>query len=318
MTIKALVTGANGFIGSHLVDRLLKEEVQVTVLVRAGSNLRWLQDKAVTMIKGDLTDADSLASGVKGQDYIFHVAALIRAVNRQPFYEVNVKGTENLLQAVIDNQVDLKKFIFISSLEAAGPSSGGVAVKENDQAHPVTDYGRSKLQAEELLQNYGDQIPYGIIRPPVVYGPRDPAFYQFFKQVRRHLILNIGLQAQSVSCVYIENLVEAVWLSANNDARSTMYHVCDPETPGSLIEMQFQIARIMGIKRCLVCRIPCGAFWLLCLGGEIWQKITRCPLWISLVRYKTYSQPVWRCDAEKISEELGYQPLCSREEGSQT
>ena len=177
--MKTLVTGATGFIGSHLVEELLKGGHRVTCLVRKTSNLQWINGLNVRLIYGDCTIKESLLNAVADFDYIFHLAGLTKAANERDFFSANALGTENLVSAVIEKNPDTKRFVYLSSLAAAGPSCDGTPAKEAGEPKPVSAYGRSKLEGERIVMRHKNTIPVTVIRPPAVYGPRDKDFYIF-------------------------------------------------------------------------------------------------------------------------------------------
>jgi len=169
--MRALVTGASGFIGSNLVDRLLPEGVSVKCLVRRRSNLAWLKHLPVTLVTGDFQEPASLAPAVADTEVVFHVAGATRAPRRALYFRGNFEATRNLLRACENYGPADQKFILISSLAAAGPSEG-VPLTEDQPPRPVSAYGESKLWAERAVLEFSQKRPATIIRPPAVYGPR--------------------------------------------------------------------------------------------------------------------------------------------------
>ncbi len=179
-TERALVTGANGFIGSHLAEELLRRGVSVRALVRRSADLRFVPPGAERVV-GDVTDPLSLPPAVAGVDVVYHVAGLIASFRRQAFAEVNAGGTRGLVLACRKAAPGLRRFVLVSSLAAAGPSRSGRPVREDDPPRPVSEYGRSKLLAERLAFDAAAGLPVTVVRPPVVYGPRDRGMLEFFR-----------------------------------------------------------------------------------------------------------------------------------------
>ena len=177
----SLVTGATGFLGSHLVDQLLARGHEVHVLLRKNSNLRWLIGKPVQFHYGDVeADLKGLHAGLHHADYCFHVAGVIAARRPQTYYQVNTIGTDHVLNACLQHP-SLKRIVVVTSLAARGPRQEPGPAQETDACHPITDYGKSKRDAELVALRYQDRLPITIIRPPAIYGPRDIAVLQFFK-----------------------------------------------------------------------------------------------------------------------------------------
>ena len=184
MKTKVLITGANGFIGSHLVEYLSRHDYEISCLIRKTSNLQWLEKSSVEFITGEITDKTSLVHAVTEKDYIFHLASLTKAISPVDYYRVNTEGAKNLLQACAMHNPALKRFVLVSSQAAAGPSPSEKAIDETFPPHPITDYGKSKWEAEKIAREYMEKIPITIIRPPAVYGPRDRDVYVQFKMVK--------------------------------------------------------------------------------------------------------------------------------------
>ena len=193
----AFVTGGTGFVGSHLVEELLRRGIdEVRCLVR--SDPKWLADLDVTYVRGDLSDVETLWTALDGATHVYHVAGITRAPNWEPFYDVNVQGTLNLLGAVKQAAPDVQRVLVTSSLAAVGRCETRVATEEAP-LRPVSRYGRSKAQMEkalrdahEMTESYWDLLPITIIRPPAVYGPRDRDILDFFQAVRQHLCPIVG------------------------------------------------------------------------------------------------------------------------------
>ncbi|HZV12723.1 MAG TPA: NAD-dependent epimerase/dehydratase family protein, partial [Candidatus Kapabacteria bacterium] len=169
--MKALVTGTTGFIGSHLAEQLLSKGYDVRCLVRKTANLRWLENKPFELVYGGLSDMASLVAAVKDVDCIYHVAGLTAAKSREEFLRGNRDATRNLLEAAGENGNALKRFIYVSSQAAVGPSPTAKPIDETFPYHPITAYGESKKAAEEEVQKFSSVFPITIVRPPAVYGP---------------------------------------------------------------------------------------------------------------------------------------------------
>jgi nucleoside-diphosphate-sugar epimerase len=208
MNTKILVTGSNGFIGSHLVEELVKRKYDVYCLVRKTSNLSYLQGLNVKYIYGDVCHKESLEEAVKDVDYIFHLAAVVRAVEPQIYYKVNQEGTKNLLEACVKFNAQLRKFIFLSSQAVTGPSY--TVKNENEACSPITDYGKSKYLAEQEVAKYKNKIPIVTIRPSTVYGPRDKDVYFIFKLANYGIFPIIGDKDRKISVCFVKDLVKVL------------------------------------------------------------------------------------------------------------
>ena len=209
--MKVLVTGATGFVGSHVVDELLKRDIRTAYIARATSNHRWLEGKTVELVEGSLSNLSSLKDAVQDVDIIIHVAGSTAAKNEEAFRQGNEVATQNLIDAVRAYRPELKRFVHISSLTVSGPAKDADhPVRESDPCHPLTAYGRTKLLAEKVIHAAMDDIPCTIIRPPAVFGPRDPATLTFFQAVNKGVAPLIGFDAKQVSLVHVGDLARGI------------------------------------------------------------------------------------------------------------
>jgi nucleoside-diphosphate-sugar epimerase len=224
--MKALVTGATGFVGSHLAEALRRRGDDVTALVRSPRKAAALGPLGVRLVSGDLNDADSLARAVEGQDVVFHVAGLVSARGEAEFMRGNRDGTASLVAAA--GAAGRPRFVLVSSMAAGGPAAPGKPLGGTEPARPVTFYGRSKLAAETAVTS--SSLPWVILRPPTVYGPRDREVLKVFRMARLGLAPVFGDGSQQLSAVHGADLAEA--LVAAGTAAATVrktYYPCHPE-----------------------------------------------------------------------------------------
>ena len=190
--MRALVTGGTGFIGIHLIKELLKNDWTIKCLVRETSIIPEEFLGEIEFITGDLTKRETLVGLADNVDVIFHLAGMIKADSLDAYKKVNTKGTKNLLSIIPHDVKQNIKFIFASSMAAIGPSKNRVPLSEDDAPSPVSNYGRSKLLAEQAIRN--SDIDYMIIRPAAVYGPGDEERLSFFKLAAHHINPRIGFK----------------------------------------------------------------------------------------------------------------------------
>lgn len=215
---KSLVTGATGFIGSHLVDALLEKGEEVRVLARSASLSDVLKEKNIEVVKGDYADVESLKNAVEGVDYIFHVAGVTKALDEKTYIDGNVRATENLLKATLEVNCTVKRFLHVSSGAAAGPSpSAEQPIDETAPPKPVTLYGKTKLQAEEVCKQFFDKLPITIVRPSIIYGERDKDLLEHFKTVKSGIIPIFGVAEKKYDYLYVKDLIDAMIAAAESE-----------------------------------------------------------------------------------------------------
>ncbi|HKH83604.1 MAG TPA: NAD(P)-dependent oxidoreductase, partial [Gemmatimonadales bacterium] len=195
--MKALVTGATGFVGSHLAEVLRQRGDDVTALARSPTKAKALESAGIMVIPGDLHDQAALERAAEQQDVVFHVAGLVAAREEGEFLRANLGGTQNVLSAAASS--GRPRFVFVSSLAAAGPSQRGSPLTGEEPGRPVTAYGRSKLAAEQSLKE--SSLPWTIVRPPIVYGPRDREILKVFRLARLRIAPVFGDGGQELSAV---------------------------------------------------------------------------------------------------------------------
>ena len=245
MNNSVLVTGANGFVGSHIVDALLRNGYDVRAMVRPTSDLRWLENKPVELVYGSLDDPASLRSAVRDVKAVVHNAGIVSAPNRYAYFQINSEGTHNLIKAVLAELTDPERprFLLVSSQAAGGPS-GHRWRRESDPSHPITDYGKSKLLAETTLLRYRDQLPVTIIRPPSVYGPRDRAFLPFFELVSRGIMPLFG-KSRQVTMIHVQDLARQVVVQLEHEKAIGEIFNAAPFEPFSLSEFGATISLVL-------------------------------------------------------------------------
>ena len=224
--MRALVTGGTGFVGSHLVEHLLAAGHDVTCLVRNAPKAQALfPDRTPRLMQGALDDARTIREAAEGCDVVFHVAGITSARSRADFFRVNEGGTVTVLKHVPQT---VRRFVYVSSLAAAGPARRGVPHDGQEHPAPVTHYGASKLAAELAVRS--GRRPWTIVRPPAVYGPRDVELLRVFRLVRGPVIPVFGQGRQQLTFVYVGDLARALIAAAQTDAAAgKVYYGTHPE-----------------------------------------------------------------------------------------
>ncbi|MGO9377829.1 MAG: NAD-dependent epimerase/dehydratase family protein [Dissulfurispiraceae bacterium] len=306
--MRALVTGATGFIGGHLVEALIRENFDVTCLTRGTSNLRYLEGLNVTFLQGDCTDPATM-SGVESFDYVFHLAGLTKAPSDEEALRVNEKGTENIVKAVMRQTDCLKRFVYVSSLAAAGPCCQGKPLIEDCDPQPVSVYGKTKLGGEKIVQEQKGKMPFTIIRPPAVYGPRDKDLLVIFKMVKLGLIPYWGKSYYSF--LYVDDLVNGIILSAlKEEGDGEIFFMSD----GEIYSSDDLIAAISQALQCSPIKLGIPKF-VMPLFGALAEKMPGCSI-INPDKIREIRHPYWTCDSTKAREKLGFSPKVKIKEGA--
>jgi len=305
--MRVLVTGANGFVGSHLTEALLARGYQVRCMVRRSSNLAYIRHLAVEWAYADVRDPESLRHACQGVEAVCHCAALTRAPDRETFLRVNTGGTVALAQACLEVNPNLRRFLFLSSQAAAGPAPrGGDLLDETCPPHPITWYGQSKWAAEQALWGLADRLPVTIVRPSAVFGPRDRDFFAYFSLVQRGLSLQLGRQERQVSLLYIRDLVDLLLLALENRAAvGQTYFGCGPAH--SYADLSAAIAGALG-KRPLHLVVPEAVLTPIALWSRVQGRLTGKPALLNDQRVLDMRQRSWLCSGEKARRELGWSP----------
>jgi nucleoside-diphosphate-sugar epimerase len=300
--VKALVTGATGFIGSHLVEYLLRHGAAVTCLARTPGRLRWLDPAKVGIIEGDCADPELGSRLPDDVDWVFHLAGITKTLDPDEYYRVNGFGTANLGAALARRRPGTR-LVYLSSLAAAGPSMNGHPLRECDTPCPVSHYGRSKLEGEKALTALGEAIAWIIVRAPVIYGPRDRDLLPFFQLAKRRLAPRLGGR-RFLSLCYVDDLVCSLHLAAQRGRPGEIYYVAE-ESPRSWEEILDAMAEALGVRPVTVPIPP--AF--LPFAAAVWEGIARLtgiqPL-LNRDKAREIRQQFWVCDPRKASRELGF------------
>ncbi|MGO9481265.1 MAG: NAD-dependent epimerase/dehydratase family protein [Candidatus Kryptoniota bacterium] len=312
--MKALVTGSTGFIGSHLVEKLLKQEYHVRCLIRKSSNIEYINKLPVEFVNADFNDLESLRAAVDRVDCIFHLGGVTKSKDKQGYFRGNHETTKNLLAAVMEQNPGIKRFTLVSSLTAVGPGHGLVPVDESTPCHPVTTYGKSKMEAEKECRTRFSDIPITIIRPPAVYGPRDKDIYAFFKSVNGHLIPLSGFNKKVLSFVHCYDLVDGIIAAAEHqNAVSQTYFISNEEIYDW--EEFGRIAKHILGRWAINMRIPHYALYSVAAISESIARLQGKAALINIEKARDGVQTNWLCSSKKARTELGFSTKLSLEDG---
>lgn len=312
--VKTLVTGATGFVGSHLIERLVEEGEDIRCFVRPMSNTRWLKNFPVEIFVGDFFDPESVRNALRGVRVIHHAAGVTKARRKRDYWRGNSELTRSLLDLTFRYADSIDRFVHISSQAAVGPSCNGRPVNELTEPHPVDVYGRSKKAAEDACREYFEKLPVTIIRPAAVYGPRDPDTFSFFRWINRGILPIVGSEEKRVALIYAPDLAEGIQLATRNKiAIGQTYFIANEVSPswGDLVSIATQI----GNRKMRKWVIPNFSIYLVAAAAEPLALLTGKVAVFSFEKARELAQANWSCDAAKAKRELGYEAKTPIAEG---
>ena len=308
--MKALVTGATGFVGSHLTEALRRRGDDVTALARSTSKAAALAPLGVRVVPGDLHDRAALQRAVEGQDVVYHVAGVVAARSEADFLVANRDGTRNVTEAA--ERAGVGRLVFVSSMAAAGPTIKGRPLRGDEPPRPVTQYGRSKLAAEGVVT--GSRLAWTIVRPPMVYGPRDQEVLKVFRLARLGLAPVLGDGTQELSAVHGADLADAL-VAAGTTAAAVghTYYACHPEGFTGA-EMALAVGRAMG-RRLAVIRVPAAIGRGVLRVTEAAARLVGQTTILTADKANEFFQPAWTADPESLARDTGWRATRNLETG---
>jgi nucleoside-diphosphate-sugar epimerase len=300
---KVLLTGASGFVGSHILDRLRARQLPAAVLLRPTSDRRFIERHLpeVEVRSGSISDPASLRQALAGISHVIHCAGCTRARNYSEFYDINHLGTRNVVEAV-NAQPNVQQLVHISSLAVAGPATAAEPARESDPPHPISEYGKSKFAAE-LEVRERCRVPWTVVRPPAVYGPRDAGFFSMFQAVAFHLLPRPSA-TQALSLVFAPDLAEAI-VSCLDHPKATgkVYFAASNEVVTGR-RMAEEIRDQMG-HWTVPCPMPAALLWPVCCFQEMLSRVTGKASLLNLQKYAELRAPGWVCDPSLLEREIG-------------
>ena len=309
---KILITGASGFIGSFIVEEALRRDMEVWAAVRPTSSRRYLQDERIHLITLDLSDPVRLQEELRGHtfQYVVHAAGATKCLRRDDFFRVNTDGTRHLVDALLALHMPLRRFVFISSLSVFGAvreRQPYTEITEHDIPQPNTAYGQSKLKAEQYLDSIGNDFPYIILRPTGVYGPRERDYFLMAQSVKGHVDFAAGYRRQDITFVYVDDVVQAVFLALDHGRSGRKYFLSDGGVYAST-DFSNLIRRALGNPWMVRIKAPLWVLRLVTWCGECRARLTGRITALNNDKYNILCQRNWRCDIEPAMDELGYHP----------
>ncbi|MBW2255002.1 MAG: NAD-dependent epimerase/dehydratase family protein [Deltaproteobacteria bacterium] len=297
-----VVTGAGGFIGSHLVDALLDRDLPVAACVLPEGDLRWLDGKPVEIRRIDVTDPPSLGPALRDAEVVYHLAGATRTASDETFFDVNCVGTVNVARAARLHASGLRRFLFVSSTSAIGPTRNGRPVCEEDDPRPVSAYGRSKALAEERLREMRD-LPWLIVRPAAVYGPRDLSFLTLFRLGHQRIFPYVGRGYRKTSFAHVDDIVAGILLAVERGTPHRAYHLT-----GEADDYHGVFRALCDALGHAIVPVPLPASIVWAVGElmELRYRLTGINNVINRRKAMEMLQPGWTASCERAIAEIGF------------
>ena len=314
-----LITGASGFIGSYIVEEASRQGMETWAAVRKSSSREYLQDERIHLLELDLSSRERLVQQLEGYsfDYIVHAAGVTKSLHAKDFWKVNTEGTKNLVDAILQLQMPIKRFVYLSSLSIFGPIAERQPyreITEDDIPKPNTAYGKSKLEAERYLDSIGNNFPYIVLRPTGVYGPREKDYFLMAKSIKGHVDFSVGFRRQDITFVYVQDVVQAVFLAFDHGMSGRKYFLSDGKVYQSSAFSNY-IHEELGRPWWIRLKAP---IWVLRVVTSIGERVGHLTGKITALnkdKYHILKQRNWRCNIEPTMDELGYHPHYDLEKG---
>ncbi len=318
--MKILVTGASGFIGSYIVEEALRQGMETWAAVRPTSSRKYLQDERIHFINLNLSSEEELEKELAPHefDYIVHAAGATKCLHAEDFYKVNTEGTKHLVNAILHlgdayQAICLRQFAqHLRSHPRRAALSGNL--REHDAPKPNTAYGKSKLDAERYLDSIGNNFPYIILRPTGVYGPREKDYFLMAQSIKQHVDFAVGFKRQDITFVYVQDVVQAVFLALDHGMNGRKYFLSDGEVYQSAAFSDL-IQKELGNPWMLRIKAPIWVLRIVTFFGEYLGRMTGKMSALNNDKYNILKQRNWRCDIEPAMDELGYHPHYPLERG---
>ena len=312
---KVLITGASGFVGFHLLNEALANDLEIYAAVRSNSSIKHLQHLPVNYVNLDFTSVDNLRQQLaeKEYDYIIHAAGITKAKTEAEYNLINATYSKNLALAANSLIKPIEKFVFVSSLAALGPLKDlDGEINDDTIANPVTSYGKSKLLAEKYLLEIKD-LPLVVIRPTAVYGPREKDILILFKTINKGLEPYIGNFRQQLSFIYVKDLARVIVNALGAAVKNKSYNVSDGKVYNryALADFTKKLLQKKTIKFHLPVTTVSG---LASIMDLLYSRSQETPA-LNKEKMAELTAVNWACSIENIKKDLDYHPSFNLEQG---
>ncbi len=312
--MKTLVTGGTGFIGSNLIERLRERGDEVLCIAKDALNAAALRALDVKVVLADLNNGIDWAPLLDGVERIFHLAGVTRSTSTSEYYRGNFSATRRFVEVVARHCPRLQRFVYLSSLAAVGPSPDGRPLLEDAPYHPVSHYGKSKMLGEQEVLRMRDRLPVTVLRPSIVYGPRERDMFDYMRIIRRGLQPLIGFRAKLFSIIHADDLVSGILAAGGHPRCEDEVYFLSGDRIASMREIGTCIARAVS-RRPVRIHVPHGLVYLAAALTELVAAVSRRPVLFNFQKAREFVQPAWVCSVEKARAHFGFQPRVSLEEG---
>jgi nucleoside-diphosphate-sugar epimerase len=302
--MKVLLTGGTGFIGHSLAESLLDHGHSVRCVVRDLGRASTLRERGAEIVRGNLSDRRSLDAAVAGVDTVLHLAGVVRAWTRDEYFRTNVEGTRRVCAAA--RAASVERFVLVSSLAAVGPAPEGGSVNEETPPRPINAYGESKLEAERLVAAEAGPLRWSIVRPCVVYGPRDRDVGALFRLVNRGWAVYAAPRGALLSVIHVDDLVDLVVRCAERSASGSVFMASDGMAY-SWSEIIGAIGKALG-RKARQLRLPPRLLLPVAVLSMLLRPFLNRPPLFSLDKVREAMEPAWVVSPEKARRELDWRP----------
>jgi 2-alkyl-3-oxoalkanoate reductase len=312
-TLRVLLTGATGFVGRHVADAFARAGFRVRALARSAERARHLVDLGFHIVYGDLDDAALLADACSDTDVVVHMAALTHARTDAEYDSVNVAGTRRLLHAALQQQPTPSRFVYLSSLAAAGPCADVGGFRVADAPQPLTAYGRSKLAGEYVVLEAAQRMEIAILRAPAVYGPYDTDLYHFFRLAKYGVIPVPTGPARPLQMVHVADLAAALVRAVEAESARGVYHIAEARTY-TWEEVGRLVSQAVG-GRARIVRVPARLISGLAAASELLSGAVGRSSIFNRDKARELLAPGWLCETDAARADLGYEAGIPLDEG---
>lgn len=311
---KIVITGANGFIGSHLAEFMQKEGYEVHCIVRKSSFLGYLENKGYIIHSCGLENIDELTKVFQDAKYIFHLAGTVAALHYDSYYHGNVTLTKNVLEAAKNIAIKPDKILVTSSLAVSGPTTKDKPLHESDGFNPLVRYGKAKMQQEQLCETYFNDLNITIARPSPITGTREVELFEFIKTINNGIFPKVGFTEKYVNIIHISDLVASFYKMVKSEKTSGQAYFLVSDIAYSWTEIAGVCARLLN-KKPFTLALPHFIISIAGYFSGLYGKIIGKPQTFDAEKALEGVQEAWLGSTEKSKQDFQFEQKVSLIEG---